>query len=306
MKQLFTLIALSVFSLSMQAQGFGYGFKTGLNFNSIKSDSIRVGEELAQSTGFHIGAIFAYKFTDLMGVRGELLYSIRGGRTRYDGETVFALVSETGQLYRVEGNRTSSIPVTNSYIDVPLTFYYKPASWVEVSVGAQAGILIGSTAVGQIAIDGETSVSGQVIDVNEFNFDVNYNYRKDKFDDAIIANNNLDIAGENVTLPNQLGAYSEFSEDYGKLYNSFDFSIIGGVSLFLNKGLFVSGRANIGLTDITNDEADRVNVAEVGSTTGVVAVQQNHIDTNFAVQVSVGFIFRKLQSSMANKKELQT
>ena len=291
MKQLFTLITLLIFSLSMQAQEFGYGFKTGLNFNSIKSDSIRVGEELAQNTGFHIGAVFAYKFTDLMGVRGELLYSIRGGRIRYDGDGVFGVVSETGQQFRIQGNRTSSIRVTNSYIDIPVTFYYKPASWVELSVGAQAGFLIGSTAVGQIIVNGETTLSGQTFDVNKLDFNVNYNYNKDRFDDTAIAGGAFDIAGENVVIPAQLGAYSEFSEDYGKLYNSFDFSLIGGVSLFLNKGLFVSGRANVGFTDITDDEADRVNVAEAGSSTGIVTEKQNHIDTNFAIQVSVGFIF---------------
>ncbi len=291
MKQLFTLVTLLFLSFSMQAQGFGYGFKTGLNFNSIKSDSVRVGEELAQNTGFHIGAVFAYKFTELMGVRGELLYSIRGGRNRYDGDGVFALVSDTGQLFRIDGNRNSSIRVTNSYIDIPVSFYYKPTSWLELSAGAQAGILISSTAVGQIIVNGETNLSGQVFNVNKFDFDVNYNYGRDRFDDETIPGRNLDVAGENVILPSDPGAYYEFSEDYGKLYKSFDFSLIGGVSFFLNKGLFVGGRANIGFTDITNDEADRVNVAEEGSSTGIVSEKQNHIDTNFAVQVSVGFTF---------------
>jgi len=291
MKQLFTLIVLVVFSVSMQAQGFGYGFKTGLNFNRIKSDSVRVGEDLAQNTGFHIGAVFAYKFTELMGVRGELLYSIRGGRNRYDGDGVFGLVSQTGQVLRIDGNRKSSIRVTNSYIDVPLTFYYKPVSWLEVSAGAQAGVLIGSTAVGQIIVNGETTLSGQTFDVNKFDFNVNYNYGRNSFDDTITPGGTIDVAGESVVLPSSLGAYSEFTEDYGKLYNTIDFSLIGGVSFFLNKGLFIGGRANIGLTDVTNDEADRVNVAEAGSTTGIVAEKQNHIDTNFAIQVSVGFTF---------------
>jgi len=291
MKQLFTLITLVFFSLSMQAQEFGYGFKTGLNFNRIKSDSIRVGEELAQNTGFHIGAVFAYKFTDLMGVRGEVLYSIRGGRIRYDGDGVFGLASSTGQFFRVEGNRSSSIRVTNSYIDIPVTFYYKPTSWLELSAGAQAGILIGSTAVGQIIVDGQTTVSGQTFDIDRFDYNVIYNYNRDKFSDAAVPGGTVEVAGEEVILANTLGAYSEFTEDYGNLYNSFDFSLIGGASLFLNKGLFVSGRANIGFTDITNDEADRVNVVTPGTSTGITAEQQNHIDTNFAIQVSVGFIF---------------
>ncbi len=292
MKQLFTLVTLLIFSLSMQAQEFGYGFKTGLNFNRINSDSIRVGEELAQNTGFHIGAIFAYKFTDLMGVRGELLYSIRGGRIRYDGDGVFGLVSSTsGRLFRIDGSRSSSIRITNSYIDIPVSFYYKPASWVELSAGVQAGFLIGSTAVGQIIVNGETTVSGQTFDVNKFDFNVVYNYNKDKFNDTTIPASNLEVAGEDVILPGNLGAYSEFTEDYGKLYNTFDFSLIAGASFFLNKGLFVGGRANIGFVDVTNDEADRVNVAQAGTTTGIVAEKQNHIDTNFALQISVGFVF---------------
>jgi hypothetical protein len=210
---------------------------------------------------------------------------------RYDGDGVFGVISDTGQLFRIDGNRSSSIRVTNSYIDIPITFYYKPTSWVELSVGAQAGILIGSTAVGQIIVNGETSLSGQTFNVNKFDFNVNYNYNRDNFDDAIAPGNTLNVAGENVILPSSLGAYSEFTEDFGKLYNTFDFSLIGGASFFLNKGLFVGGRANIGFTDITNDEADRVNVAEEGSNTGIVSEKQNHIDTNFAIQVSVGFTF---------------
>lgn len=291
MKQLFTLIALLFLSFSMQAQGFGYGFKTGLNFNRINSDSVRVGEELARTTGFHIGAVFAYKFTDLMGVRGELLYSIRGGRIRYDGDSVFRLTSEAGQTFRIDGNRISSIRITNSYVDIPVSFYYKPVSWLELSVGAQAGILTASTAVGEIIINGETSLSGQTFNVDKFDFNVSYNYGKDRFDDNTLVGGTIDVAGESVPLPSNLGAYSEFTEDFGKLYHTFDFSLFGGASFYLNKGLFVGVRANVGLTDVTNDEADRVNVAEAGTTTGITAERQDHFDTNFSALVSVGFIF---------------
>lgn len=290
MKKILTLFTLLILSATgVQAQ-FGYGFKTGINFNSFSSDDIREGEEFVNTTGFHIGAAFGYKFTELMGARAELLYSIRGGRIRYDGEGAFPLVRPDGSTVVINGTRRSTLRINNNYLEVPVTFYYKPAPWIELSVGAQAGVLIGSTAIGQQGILGTANIDDQLFNVNELRFNLDYNYGKDSFDDTEEINAFVEIAGENVTYPSSIGAYYEYDRDYGKPYETFDFSAVGGISFFLNKGLYVGARANIGLRDITRNEADRVSVLAADGVS-LETVQRDDTDTNRALQVSVGFIF---------------
>ncbi len=290
MKKILTLFTLLMFCAAGAQAQFGYGFKTGINFNSFSSDDIREGEEFVNTTGFHIGAAFNYKFTELMGARAELLYSIRGGRIRYDGEGVFPLERENNTTVVLSGTRRSTLRVNNNYLEVPVTFYYRPLPWLEISAGAQAGILIGSTAIGQQGILGTANIDDQLFNVNELRFTLDYNYGKDSFDDEARLTNSVEIAGEFVPYPNTIGAYYEFTEDYGKPYEFFDFSAVGGISFFLNQGLYVGIRANIGLRDITRNEADRVSVlAEDG--VSLTTVQRDDVDTNTALQVSVGFIF---------------
>lgn len=289
MKKICVLLVFVALAINVNAQ-FGYGFKTGLNFNNIQTDDLREGEEYDSNTGFHIGAIFGYAFTDLMGVRGELLYSIKGGRLRYNGDGVFGATADSGREFVVVGNRSSTLRVGNSYLEIPITFYAKPLEWLELSVGAEAAILINSTGVGQLIVNGETMTNGQTFAVDEFDFDLNYDYRKDKFDSETTGSEVVEFAGEEVTLPSSIGAYYEYPEDFGKKFNTLDFGLVGGASFYLNDGLFVGLRACYGLTDITNNEADRViTLNEAG--TGVEAVVQDHIDTNLTLQASVGFIF---------------
>lgn len=289
MKKIFQIFILTLISYTAQAQ-LQYGFKTGLNFNQIQSDDLRAGEELDSNTGFHIGAIFGYGFTDLMGVRGELLYSIKGGRVRYDGEGVFPVQADNGQNFIIVGNRRSTQRITNSYIEIPVTFYAKPLEWLEVSLGAQAGFLVTSTSAGQLIINGETTVNGQTFNVDEFDFDLTNDYRKDNFDDVLNPGQVVEIAGEEASLPSTVGAYYEYPEDLGNLYNPLDLSLVAGASFFINKGLFISSRLNYGLSDITNNEADLVNGLNEADNTIVPEIRSDE-DNNFAVQISVGFIF---------------
>ena len=296
MKKILTLLILMLGISGVQAQNLGYGFKAGLNFNRFNTDNIRPGEEFVGVTGFHIGAVFGYKFTDLTGMRAELLYSVRGGRIRYDNTNnfenrdAFLLTAESGQEFIITGLRQSTLRINNSYIEIPLTFYYKPAKWLEFSVGAQAGVRVASTGLGQMIVNGRTELDGQEFDVQQLNFNLEYDFGKDSFEDEVIGAGFIDLAGERVLVPGTLNAYSEFDEDYGELYETLDYQLIGGMSLFLNQGLFLGGRVNVGLKDVTRNEADRINlITEDG--TGIESRVQNDIDKNFAVQVSIGFIF---------------
>lgn len=290
MKKNLILLIFVLASLGIQAQeNFGYGFKTGVNMSSFKTDELRAGEEYDNVSGFHIGALLGYKFTDLMGMRMELLYSIKGGRVRYNGDSVYELTSESGTVFKATGTRNATTKIVNSYFDVPLTFYYKPISWLELSGGAQAGILLASAGAGQVKFKGMTTANGQDFDINEFLVLSDFNYLKDKYDAATLAGEVIEVAGENVTIPQNAGAYYEMNEDYGTLFNRLDFSLVAGASFYLNKGLFAGVRLNYGLSDITNDEADRV--LDLNADGNIEAFKQEHVDTNYAIQASVGFVF---------------
>jgi hypothetical protein len=73
-------------STSLFAQGFSGGFRAGLNFISfdgdqeMSADGSVTFEEFTQTTGFHVGATFAFAFTDLVGVKADLMYSQKGGQ----------------------------------------------------------------------------------------------------------------------------------------------------------------------------------------------------------------------------------
>ena len=78
---LYTLLFSSLGSLS--AQGFSGGFKAGLNFSTFDGDaevdeSGNILETFNNTTGFHVAATFAYAFTDLFGVKADLMYSQKG------------------------------------------------------------------------------------------------------------------------------------------------------------------------------------------------------------------------------------
>ena len=292
MKQLFLFVALFVMgTIGAKAQDFSYGVKTGLNFSTFNGPLETAGgnevEEFANTTGFHVGAIFNLAFTDLMGVRFELLYSQKGARYRFDGPSYQFLLPDNGGSILTTGEKFITLNVTNSYIDVPVLGYVKATDWLEFSIGASVGLLANSTGAGELIYSG-TSALGANID--EFSFTLEYNYRQDEtkgadFTDAAAP---INVDGQQVTLPTQVGAYYDLERKDGSVFNLLDIGLVGGISLFLNDNLFVGGRLNYGLTDISNSDFDFSRV-ELGDDNDLIP--RDDKDTNLSIQASVGFSF---------------
>lgn len=289
------LLTTSVFSLDAQIR---YGFKTGLNFASMKgpSDVDADGKELESwdnVTGFHIGASFAYNFTDNYSVQTELLFSKRGAKYTFDGDSYRVFRYTNGQTLST-GTSRYLINVNNSYIDIPLTFV---ARWgdFEVSGGAYAGFLVGSVGDGSLRYSGTTVPLGNTVTntetgASELVFNLSHNYRKDKpgeGDDAqkVIAK----VDARNVEMPATLGAYYDYTEDRGSLYNSVDYGLIGGLAYYLSNSLYIGARLQYGMADVTNNNAD-LSKTEINVTDGTL-IYRDDKDKNFAIQVSVGFSF---------------
>lgn len=290
------LISTTVLSLSAQIR---YGFKTGLNFARFDSPSETDNagtalETFSNVTGFHIGATFAYHFTDNYSVRAELLYSKRGAKYTFDGASYRVFRNASGTNILTTGTSRYLINVNNSYIDLPVLGV---ARWggFEISGGGYLGFLVGSVGDGSLRYSGKSgsplfyTVSNADTGSDELVFNLNQNYIKDKPGEGDDAGKiSVEIGPQNIELPNTLGAYFDYPEDKGKLYKTLDYGLMGGLAYYLSNSLYAGVRLQYGLADITNNDAD-LSKARTGE--GDTLIFRDDKDKNFAIQATVGFSF---------------
>lgn len=290
--RLFLLLSFTFVISTVDAQDIAYGFKAGLNFNRILADAemSNTGAELESfsgKTGFHVGATFTWKATDLMGLRGELMFSQKGYKRRYEGPSYYTVTTDDGTVIDFNsGSRDIFISNANSYIDVPIMGYAKLFKWLEIHAGANIGLLISSTAIGDFRFNGSTN-NGTAVEIA---YDLDYKYGADgpgSFD-AAAEPTIININNNPFTLPNTVGAYYESTSDEGNFHNFLDIGLVGGFSIYLNKGLYVAVRANYGLTDLTNNDADYSYLKRDADGNFITTKDK---DRNFSIQTSVGFSF---------------
>ena len=84
MKKLLLLVA-AVFTVSFaQAQGgIKLGLKAGGNLTSVTGDNT---DEAEHKGGFHVGGFLDYGVSEMVSIRPELLYSVKGTKFSEDGE----------------------------------------------------------------------------------------------------------------------------------------------------------------------------------------------------------------------------
>ena len=273
--------------LSLSAQQFSGGFRAGLNFISFDGDQEMRDdmtlEEFKRTTGFHVGATFAYALTDLFGFKADLMYSQKGGEVRYAGPSYFYLYGDAADTegIRVVGDLDSERDVLNSYIDIPAVVYYKLGP-IEVEGGVSAGLLVNSRASGSASFTNTVLPDGRTIEPVSYNYDYNYFGDPIGFDAIVEPNDNR--AG----YPAVIDAYYN-ATDNRPLYRRLDFGLVGGASLFLNNGLYLGLRYQYGLTDATRGENDQ----RLTRTDGTAEREYNTDDKDYnrVIQTSVGFRF---------------
>jgi len=112
-----------------QAQTLTYGFKAGLSLSKIEGPSEMNGSTAVEvndnANGFFVGALFRYWFTDLVGVKWELLYSQKGTSYSFNGPGYQILPTEAGSILNLTGNQLISLNISNDYIDIPVLVYGK-------------------------------------------------------------------------------------------------------------------------------------------------------------------------------------
>ncbi|WP_420459910.1 porin family protein [Neolewinella sp.] len=274
----------------LTAQEFSGGFRAGLNFISFSADAEMDAdgmtlEDFNRTTGFHVGATFAYEITDLFGFKADLMYSQKGGEVLYEGPSYLFLYAPDGQGERVQGSLQSERDVLNSYIDIPVVAYYRIGP-LELEGGLSAGLLVNSRASGSASYTNTVDAQGRGLGTIVYNYDYNY------FDDVIgrMAAQELSSNGTVANVPTVVNAYYN-STDNTPLYRRLDFGLVGGISFFLNNGLYLGARYQLGLTDTTRGENDQRLFSDPSTVNGEIEYNTNDKDYNRVIQASVGFRF---------------
>lgn len=292
MKSILTTIVLTALSLSLSAQygSIGFGFRAGLNYSKLNgpSESGPNGESLesySMTNGFHIGAIVNYKFTDLVGLRAEFNYTQRGTQYEYNGPSYFELGKNTLQFITIYGTRKQTLDISNAFVDIPVTGYYKLGKF-EIFGGVNSGVLVASTGGGSITINGKSPITGN--DISQFTVNLNHNYKADDAGASSGEIQNVSVDGRNYGVPKTAGAYYDFATRDKNLFKTLDFGLIAGASYYLNENLFLSARYIHGLGDVDRNEYD-ISFQSLQSNGDYV----HRADTNKSqsLQFSVGFSF---------------
>lgn len=285
MKNIFTLLLIA-FCFTLSAQSIGFGFRAGLNFNSFAGDSETDAngaelEDFTSNTGFHVGATFTWKATDLMGVRGEFVYNQKGGRRSFEGPSYLTLTTTSGNDLPTTGTRKQNLNITTSYFDFPITGYFKPIPSIEVYGGVNVGFLVAANVFGEVNYSGSN--------FEAFRYEVDGNYQGDRHGAAVFdtPSKTVSVGNSTVEVPSSAGVYYEFTEDMGNLYKTVEMGAVGGISIFLNGSLFVAGRINYSLNDITKEAAD----VALTSKNGDQFILRDDDDRNLSIQASIGFSF---------------
>ena len=180
-----------------------------------------------------------------------------------------------------------NLNTSNTYFDLPVSFYFRPVKWFEISAGANVAVLISSTASGELAFQ---EISQSEEDAYR-GISLDYRYFSDEPGEFETTNGTeiRMINGISLEIPKTINAYYDYPDGAETgLYNRFDLGIHAGMNFYINKSLFVGGRINLGLRDITNPEVDRA-LLETDIDNNLIL--RDDTDRNLSIQASIGFSF---------------
>jgi hypothetical protein len=272
------------------SQELTYGFKAGLGYSQIHGDSeVNGGKELEShgtSSGFHIGAILNLKFIDNFGLRSGISYAQRGTKYNYEGPSHYFLSKQGGGYIPALGDKDMSLQVSSGFLEIPLLVFGKFGPF-EFSGGFNAGLQLTSTARGSLKFtNGITTTLNTSVPSLDITLD--HNYFQDKPRLAKRGLEPISIEGNGINVPLAQGGYYDFDSKGKNYYKSLDFSAVGGLSFYLNEGLFIGVQAFYSLTDVTNNEYD---ISQVSLDSNNEYIQRSDDDRYLNIAFSLGFSF---------------
>ena len=290
MRTCLTLLLFTLLCTCARAQDFSGGFRAGLNFVALSGPLEMTDEGLEtqtrrRATGFHVGATFALAFTDLVGVKADVMYSQKGGQILFDGPSTLYLYQDAGDTgLPFSSTRTSDIDIVNSYIDVPLTVYYRLGN-LEIEGGVSAGFLVNSRVTGGVMhTDIDRLGSAEVV----YSIDGRY-FSDDAGFEGITSSVEGSVGPNGEPIPQTVSAYYDNLDDE-KLYRRLDFGLVGGLAYYLNNGLYIGARYQLGLTDVSKGEND-LRITRNEENLGTREFNTEDKDYTRSIQASVGFRF---------------
>jgi hypothetical protein len=289
------LVVLIMFTnFSIQAQKFG--LRAGLNYTKFKGP-LEAEEKYSTTSGWHFGVNYAYSLSDVLALNGELLYTQTGTSYSYLGDSFYKIpLSSSNSLipnaYLYEKGKTDlTMKISNAYITIPLTVQWDVSNKIELSAGVYGSVLIGPKGNGTIKFNSYRDDTRNP-DSLFFQHSLIYNYNTDKAGQSTGQVGPWVFVNKDKTpIAKGAGAYYNYlsTELEGKLYKPYDYGLTGGISYFVNKGLFLGLRYDFGLVDITNNEVD-VSRKTYDETNNRFKFSKD-FDRNVGFQVSFGFRF---------------
>jgi hypothetical protein len=283
------LIAL-LLPFSMIAQGWSGGIRAGLNYSRIDgpSEIDPSGNNLERNTfssGFHIGGMISRKLNSAVGLRGEILYSQRGTDYQYQGDSYLRLFTEAGVVANTRGTRYTTLRITNTYLDLPLSVFLRLGR-IELSAGGYGSFMLSSRGVGELNYNGKSTV-GQTIE--PLLVPLKYDYFKDQYQQTGVLNAKvITVDNKRVVVHSTLGAYYDTRDTGVPLFNRIDAGLHAGLGIFMSQGLYLGARIQKGFMDLTRAEQE-LSLQSLDNTGKIIP--RSDEDLNLSLQLSIGFSF---------------
>ncbi len=129
MKKIVITFLMATAIITVKAQTFHFGIKTGINLSKeTKTEVERQVQDFNKEfrKGFHIGGIVTYSINKKWELEGNLMYSQQGYKEH---------------LFSIENNRTI-YSIRSNYINLPIAIKYYPLEHLYIEMGPQIGFLL--------------------------------------------------------------------------------------------------------------------------------------------------------------------
>lgn len=300
-KRLLISLLLVCGSFILFSQGYNIGIRAGLGQNKFSGPSeANATEKYKLAGGFHFGINFQWNFTDVIGVRSEIVYNQTGSAYQFSSDDGYYLYRKlvTGTLALdleprsdwplLRDKKIVNLNFSNSYLQLPITAHIRVNNKIEIFGGAYAGLLLNPLATGTITFGEGDLFEFPHIFVQgleyDFNSDVAGQYNR------FVNSRLLIVNGRDVDIPGAVGAYYFFEDntEYEQKFKSFDYGLTGGFAYYLNRGFYASMRVEYGMADITNTRGD-ISLQELNP--DKTFIFNDDSDRNLGIYLSLGFKF---------------